>query len=102
MNREEKISKIEKMFRDNIPSITKLVKREEHKSITFCLLITDKVVGVDIQYSFIDSKTFPEIESHFSNRHIYHSILSNHDPKICDHDGVLTYINDPICQNMLL
>ena len=97
MNREEKISKIEKMLHDNIPGIERLAKRGEHKSITLCLLIGDKVIGVDIQYSFIDEKTFQEIESHFSERHIYHSILSDHDPKMCDHNGVFTYIDDPIC-----
>ena len=102
MNREEKISKIEEMLHKNIPAIEKLIKREEHKSITFCLLVENKVIGVDIQNSFIDNKTFQEIEAHFSERHIYHSILSDHDPKMCDHDSVFTYINDPICQKMLL
>ena len=102
MNREEKISKIEKMLHDNISAIEQIKKIEEHKSITFCLLIGNKVIGVDIQYSFIDEKTFQKIESHFYERHIYHSILSDHDPKMCDHDGVFTYIDDPVCQKMFL
>ena len=101
MEREEKIAKIEKMLSANIPTIEKIVRRLEHESITFCLVIGDKIVGVDIQKSFMDSKTIQEIEAHFSERHIYHSILSNHDPKLCDHDGVFTYINDPNCRDML-
>lgn len=100
MNREGKISKIEEIFRKNIPTIDKIIKRKEHKSITFCLLIGDKVTGVDIQNSFIDNKTIQEIEAHFSERHIYHSILSDHEPKMCDHNGIFTYINDPSCRDM--
>lgn len=99
MNREEKIPKIEKMFHDNIPTIKKIRKRPEHASLLFCLFIDDKIIGVNIQYSFMDSKTFPEIESHFSDRHIYHSILS---AKACDHDGVFVHGDDPICREEFL
>ena len=102
MDREEKLSKIEKMLWENIPTIENITKRKGHESTTLCLVIGNKVIGVDIQYSFIAEKTFQEIESHFSERHIYHSILSGHDPKMCDHDGVFTYINDPVCQKMFL
>jgi hypothetical protein len=101
MNREEKISKIKEMLHKNIPTIEKIIKRKEHESITLCLVIGKKVIGVDIQNSFIDNKTIQEIESHFSGRHIYHSILSDHEPKMCDHDGVFTYINDPSCRDMM-
>jgi hypothetical protein len=102
MNREKKSSKIEEMFHKNIPTIDKIIKRKQYKSITFCLVIGDKVIGVDIQKSFIDNKTFAEIESYFSKRHIYHSILSNSELKMCDHNGVFTYINDPSCRDMML
>ena len=101
MNREEKITAIIKMFNENIADLKKIIKRTEHQSILFCLSIGDKIVGVDIQKSFIDNRTFAEIESHFSKRHIYHSILTDHDPKMCDHDGIFTYINDPSCRDML-
>ena len=101
MNRDEKISRIEEMFFGNIPTIDKIIKRKQYKSITFCLVIVDKVIGVDIQKTFIDNKTFAEIESHFSERHIYHSILSDRELKMCDHDGVFTYINDPSCRDMM-
>jgi len=70
MTREEKISKIKEMLRKNISTIDKIVKRNEHESITFCLVIGDKVIGVDTQNSFIDNKTIQEIEAHFSERHI--------------------------------
>ena len=101
MNRDEKISRIEEMFFENIPIIDKIIKRKQYKSITFCLVIGDKVIGVDIQKSFIDNKTFAEIESHFSERHIYHSLLSDQELKMCDHDGVFTCINDPSCRDMM-
>ena len=100
MNREEKVLKIEEIFLKNIPTIDKIIKRKEHESITFCLVIGNKVTGVDIQNSFIDNKTIQEIEAHLSERHIYHSILSNHELKMCDHDGIFTYINDPSCRDM--
>ena len=99
MEREEKISKIEEMLSENIPTIDKIIRRNEHESITFCLVIGDKVIGVDIQKSFIDGKTIQEIEDHFSERHIYHSILND---KMCDHKGVFVHANDPICRDMLL
>ena len=101
MEREEKVSKIEEMLRENIPTIHKIVRRPEHESITLCLVIGDKLVGVDIQKSFIDGKSIQEIENHFSKRNIYHSIISDHDPKLCDHNGVFTYINDPSCRDRL-
>lgn len=97
---KKKFQKIEEMFHENIPTIDKIKKRKEHESITFCLVIGNKIVGVDIQKTFIDNKTIQEIEAHFSERHIYHSILSNRDPKMCDHEGVFTYINDPSCRDM--
>ena len=98
MSREEKSSKIEEMLSENIPTIEKTIKRKEHESITFCLVIGEKVIGIDIQNSFIDNKTFAEIESHFSERHIYHSILND---KMCDHDGVFVHANDPSCRDMM-
>jgi hypothetical protein len=100
MEHDEKISKIEDMLRENIPTIEKIVRRPERESMTLCLVIWDKVIGVDIQKSFIDSRTIEEIEDHFSKRSIYHSILSDYDPSMCDHDGVFTYINDPSCRDM--
>ena len=102
MNREEKVLKIEEIFLKNIPTIDKIIKRKEHKSVTLCLVIGDKVIGVDIQKSFIDNKTIQEIEAHLSERHIYHSIVNNHELKMCDHDGIFTYINDPSCRDMML
>lgn len=102
MNREEKSFRIEEIFRKNIPTIDKIIKLKEHKSITFCLLIENKVTGVDIQNSFIDDKTIQEIEAYFSDYHIYHSIFGDGKHKLSDHDGIFISIDDPICQNMLL
>ena len=99
MEREEKISKIEEMLFRNIPTIEKIRKRPEHASLLFCLFIGNKIVGVDIQKSFMDDKTFAEIESHFSKRNIYHSILND---QMCDHEGVFVHANDPICREMFL
>ena len=98
MEYDEKISKIEDMLFVNIPTIEKIVKRKEHESVTFCLVIGDKLIGVDIQKSFMDNKTFAEIESHFSERHIYHSILND---QMCDHEGVFVHANDPSCRDMM-
>lgn len=100
MEHDEKITKIIEIFRKNIANLGEIIKRPEHKSVLFCLSIGDKVIGVDIQKSFIDNKTLAEIESYFSERHIYHSILSNRDPKMSDHDGIFVHIDDPICRDM--
>jgi len=102
MNREEKSSKIEEIFRKNILTIGKIIKRKEHKSIMFCLLIENKIIGVDIQNSFIDDKTIQEIEAYFFDKHIYHSILGDGKHKLSDHGGIFIFIDDQICQNMLL
>ena len=102
MEHDEKITEIEEIFRKNVMGLNKIIKRPEHKSVLFCLSIGDKVVGVDIQKSFIENKTVNEIESYFSERHIYHSILSNRDPKMSDHDGIFVHIGDPICRDMML
>ena len=97
MEREEKISKIEEIFHDNVVGLNKIEKKPEHESVLFSLLIGDKVVGIDIQKSFIDNKTIQEIEAYFSERHIYHSILSD---KSSDLNGIFVDINDPICREM--
>lgn len=97
MEREEKILKIEEMLFANIPTIEKIKMKPEHESLLFCLFIGSKIIGVDIQKSFIDNKTIQEIEAHFSGRHIYHSILND---KTCDHEGIFVHTNDPICREM--
>ena len=102
MNREEKSSKIEEIFLKNIPTIDKIEKRKEHKSIMFCLLIGDKVTEVDIQNSFIDDRTIQEIEAYFSDKQIYYWILGDGKHKLSDHDGIFISIDGSICQNMLL
>lgn len=99
MEHDEKITAIIKMFSKNIADLKETRIRPEHQSILFCLSIGDKIVGVDIQKSFMDDKTFAEIESHFSKRHIYHSILND---QMCDHEGVFVHANDPICREMFL
>jgi len=98
MERDKRISKIEEMFFENIPTVDKIIKRKEHESVTFCLVIGDKLIGVDIQKSFIDSKTIEGIKDHFSERHIYHSILND---KMCDHEGIFVHTNDPSCRDMM-
>jgi len=87
------------MLRKNIPTIDKIRIKPERDSLLLCLFIGNKIIGVDIQKSFIDNKTFAEIELHFSERHIYHSILND---QMCDHEGVFVNTNDPICREMFL
>ncbi len=85
------------MFSNNIPTIDNIKIKPEHASLLFCLFIGDKVIGVDIQKTFIDDKTIQEIEGHFSEENLYHSILND---KMCDHKGVFVHANDPICREM--
>lgn len=101
MEQDEKITEIIKMFHKAIAGIGEIIKRPEHKSILFCLPINDKIVGVDIQKSFIDDRTIDEIKAYFSERQIYPSILSNSEIKMSDHEGIFIHIDDPICLDML-
>lgn len=102
MNLEEKSSKIEEILRKNIPTIDKIIKLKEHQSITFCLLIENRAIGIDIQNSLINDKTIQEIETYFSDRNIYHSIFGNGKHKLSDHEGVFIFVDDKICQKRLL
>ena len=88
------------MLSENIPTIGKKIRmKPEHESLLFCLFIGNKVIGVDIQKSFIDSKTIQEIEDHFSEEHLYHAIFNDKSSALND---IFVDTNDLICRKMFL
>lgn len=99
MEREEKMLKIKEMFSKNIPTIEKIRIKPEHESMLLCLFIGNKVIGVDIQKSFIDNKTIQEIEAHFSEVHLYHVIFNDKSSALND---IFVDTNDLICREMFL
>ncbi len=97
MDRNKKILEIRSLILKNIATVNDIKLKDEEKSIMFCLFIGDKIASVDVQKTFIDSKTIEEIKSHFSNENIYHSILGD---KMCDHGEIFVTPFSQLCREM--
>lgn len=100
MEQNEKIKFIKDLFEKNVHNISSVKIKSEDQKEMFCLLVGNRSISVLIKNSFINKNTTEEIEKHFNDINVYHSIESDNKEKIIPKNDIVIWIDDPGCQEL--